>query len=287
MKFSLKIFKGSVLLGLALFSFIINTEVYSQTEIYFVHSNEVFKPIQASIFESKIGISSNVQQENLKLDIGASVDIAGVRAKNYTASLGAEFFTFSNLRKEDNFKFPVDAIDYYFGVSFNYKTELNPISIISSRLRIAHISSHFEDGHKYPVTDTIFTPVVYSREFIELAGIYDYKIRPNFVLRTLLGVNLLMHSIPDDFGKVSLQIGNELRYSFNDYFGVYLSNELRNASVKGNSVFNESFETGVNVGGFDNRGVNIFFSLYNGQDYKGQYYDKSLNIKSIGTHIIF
>lgn len=287
MKLSLKIFKGSVLLGLALFSFIINSNVYSQSEVYFVRTNEIFRPIQASVFESKIGISSNTNDDNLKLDIGASADIVGLKNKCYSASFGAEFFTFSNLRSEDNFKFPVDAIDYYFGVSFNFKKELNPISILSSRLRVAHISSHFEDGHKYPVTDTIFTPVVYSREFIELAGIYNYKIRPNFVLRTLLGVNLLMHSIPDDFGKVSLQIGNELRYSFNNYFGVYLSNELRSASVKGNSVFNESFETGINIGGFDNRGMNIFFSLYNGQDYKGQYYDKSLNIKSIGTHIIF
>ncbi len=286
MKFSLKIFKGLLLLGLALFLFC--TKAYSQeTEIYYVHSNEVFRPIQAAVFESKIGLSSNIQQENLKLDIGASVDIMGLKNKNYTASFGAEFFTFSNLRKEDNFKFPVDAIDYYFGISFNYKKDINPISSISSRLRIAHISSHFEDGHKFSRTDTIFTPVVYSREFIELAGIYDYKISPNFILRTMLGVNLLMHTIPYDFGKVSLQIGNELRYSFTKYFGVYLSNDLRNASVKGNSNFNESFETGINLGGFDNRGINIFYSIYNGQDYKGQYYDKVLNINSIGTHIIF
>lgn len=285
MKISYKIFKGLLLIGLALFSF--NAKVYSQSEIYFIQSSELFRPVQASVFESKIGLSTNINQENLKLDIGASVDLVGLKNKSYSVSMGAEFFTFSNLRKENDFKFPVDAIDYYFGVSFNYKKELNPISIISSRLRIAHISSHFEDGHKYPVTDTIFTPVVYSREFIELAGIYDYKIRPFFVLRTMLGVNFLMHSIPDDFGKVSLQIGNELRYSFNKNFGVYLSNELRSASVKGNSLFNESFEAGLNIGGFDNRGINIFYSLYNGQDYKGQYYDKSLNIKSIGTHIIF
>ena len=286
MKFSLKIFKGAVLSGLALFLF--TSAAYSQgAEIYYVHSNEVFRPIQASVFESKIGLSSNISQENLKLDIGASVDLMGIKSKNYTASFGAEFFTFSNLRKEANFKFPVDAIDYYFGVSFNYKKELNPVSTISSRLRIAHISSHFEDGHKFPRTDTIFTPVVYSREFIELAGLYDYKIRPAFVLRTLLGVNFLMHSIPDDFGKISVQIGNELRYSISNYFGLYLSNELRSAAVKGNSNFNESFETGINLGGFDNRGFNIFYSIYNGQDYKGQYYDKPLNIQSIGTHIIF
>ena len=284
MKISPKIFKGSVLLGLALFLF--HSNLYSQ-EVYFIHSNEIFRPVQASIFESKIGISANTNGENLKLDIGASVDIIGMKKKNYSASFGAEFFTFSNLRSEDNFKFPVDAIDYYFGVSFNYKKELNPISVVSTRLRIAHISSHFEDGHKYPRTDTIFTPIVYSREFIELAGIYDYKIRPNFVLRTLLGANFLVHSIPDNFGKVSIQIGNELRYSFNKYFGVYLSNELRSAAVKGSSIFNESFETGINIGGFDERGINIFFSIYNGQDYKGQYYDKPLNIQSIGIHIIF
>lgn len=284
MKIFLKIFKGLFLSGLTLFLF---SQKVSAQEVYFIHSSELYRPIQASIFESKIGVSSNINNENVKLDIGASVDLIGLKSKNYSASFGAEFFTFSNLRSEDNFKFPVDAIDYYFGLAFNYKKELNPISIISSRLRIAHISSHFEDGHKYSRTDTIFTPVVYSREFIELAGIYDYKIRPFFVLRTMLGANFLMHSIPDDFGKVSFMIGNELRYSINNYFGLYLSNELRSAAVKGNSNFNESFEAGINFGGFDNRGINIFYAVYNGQDYKGQYYDKSLNVKSIGMHVIF
>lgn len=284
MKIFLKIFKGLFLAGLTLFLFL---QKISAQEIYFIHSSELYKPIQASIFESKIGVSSNINNENVKLDIGASVDLIGLRTKNYSASFGAEFFTFSNLRSEDNFKFPVDAIDYYFGVAFNYKRELNPISVISSRLRIAHISSHFEDGHKYIRTDTIFTPVVYSREFIELAGMYDYKIRQCLTLRTMLGANFLMHSIPDDFGKVSFMIGNELRYSINNYFGLYLSNELRSAVVNGNSNFNESFEAGINFGGFANRGINIFYSVYNGQDYKGQYYDKSLNVKSIGMHVIF
>jgi len=277
--------KGLVLL--TLFLLLANTKLYSQSEIYFLSSDNLFQPFQASVFESKIGISSNTNDDNLKLDIGAAVDILGLRNKNFSASFGAEFFTFSNLRSEPNFKFPVDAIDYYFGVSFNYKKVLNPISTISTRFRIAHISSHFEDGHKYSRSDTIFTPVVYSREFIELSGIYDYKIRQFFTVRTLIGVNYLMHSIPDDFGMLSFQIGNELRYSFSNIFGVYLSNELRYANVKDNGIFNESLETGINLGGFDNRGINIFFSIYNGQDYKGQYYDKSLNIKSIGTHIIF
>ncbi len=36
-----------------------------------------------------------------------------------------DFFTFSNLRSEDNFKFPVDAIDYMFGVNFNLKKKLS------------------------------------------------------------------------------------------------------------------------------------------------------------------
>ncbi|MBX7045355.1 MAG: DUF1207 domain-containing protein [Ignavibacteria bacterium] len=284
MKSLFKIFTGAVLAGLALFLF--SAKTYSQ-QVYFVQSSELFKPLYASVFESKIGISSNIQQENLKLDIGASVDLIGLRGKDCSVSLGAEFFTFSNLRKESNFKFPVDAIDYYFGIAFNYKRKVNTSSLASARLRIAHISSHFEDGHKFERTDTIFPPVVYSREFIELAGIYDYKINKCLTLRSLLGANILLHSIPDDFGKVSIMIGNELRYSISNYFGLYLSNELRSASVKGNSNFNESFESGINIGGFDSRGVNLFFSLYNGQDYKGQYYDKPFNVRSLGMRVLF
>ena len=278
--------KGLVLLSLFLFASHACAQEVAK-EFYIFRSQELFRPLQASVFEAKVGISSNTNDDNLKLDIGTAIDIIGYRNPDFYSSFSAEFFTFSNLRSEPNFKFPVDAIDYYFGVGFNYKKVLNPISTISSRLRIAHISSHLQDGHKYELTDTIFTPIVYSREFIELAGIFDYNIRPFFTVRTLLGVNYLMHSIPDDFGKLSFQIGNELRYSFSKFFGVYLSNELRYVKLKDNAIFNESFETGINFGGFDNNGINIFFSVYNGQDYKGQYYDKSLNIKSIGTHIIF
>ena len=49
------------------------------------------------------------------------------------------------LEKEDNFRFPVDAVDYMFGLNFWFKTAVHGYSF--KRIRLSHISAHFVDGH--------------------------------------------------------------------------------------------------------------------------------------------
>jgi hypothetical protein len=256
-----------------------------KSKIQFLPSEELFRPIRASIFESRIGVSKNLNDKYLKLDIGYSPDIVSLKTKRNTYSAGVEFFTFSNLRSEDNFKFPVDAIDYYFGLKFSYLRPLKKNMSLSGRLRIAHISSHFEDGHKYERTDTIFTPIVYSREFLDLSGILDTRINKRISLRNQFSINLLFHSIPDDFAKVYFQYGFEVNLKITRILSVYFSNELRYVEIKNNWNLNINIETGIKIGKLNSRGVNIFFNYYDGQDYKGQYYDKYLNIKSLGFSI--
>lgn len=256
-----------------------------KSRIQFLPSQELFRPIRASIFESRIGVAKNLNDDYLKLDIGYSPDIVSLENKRSTYSAGVEFFTFSNLRSEDNFKFPVDAIDYYFGLKFSYLRQIKKNMNLSGRLRIAHISSHFEDGHEYPRTDTIFTPVVYSREFIDLSAMLDTRINKRFAIRNQLSINLLFHSIPDEFAKVYFQHGFEANFRITRILSAYFSNELRLVQVKDKWNLNSNVETGIKIGKLNSRGVNIFFSYYDGQDYKGQYYDKHLNTKALGFSI--
>ncbi|MDQ3194207.1 MAG: DUF1207 domain-containing protein [Bacteroidota bacterium] len=263
-----------------------NGAVVNKDSLFFFNSNLVFVPTESSIFESRIGMTKFTDKKLLELDIGASLDLIGYKAGQNTFSFGVDFFTFSSLRSEANFKFPVDAIDYLFGVNFNYKNNSprkNPATFIHSlRLRIAHISSHFEDGHIYERTDTIFTPVVYSKEFINLAAVKEIALHNKVNLKGLIALDYIFHSIPKSISKLSGQLGMETRYFISDFVSVYLSNDLTLANVNSITNLNENFEGGVSFGGIKKRSINVYFTYYDGQDYRGQYYGKYLNFKGLG-----
>ena len=262
--------------------FLFTSVAFPQSEFYFFPSEKTFTPIRASIFEAKIGAIKNISDDNLRLDIGASAEIIGNNFDCYSISAGVDFFTFSNLRVETNFKFPVDAIDYLFGVNFNYK---NSSGDLTSRLRISHISSHLQDGHIYARTDTIFTPFVYSREFADIEIIFRKYITNKFTLRAMGRLEYLFSIIPKDFGKVAPALGFEVTYLLNNYLSFYISDEAVYRSVLGNSNLNNNLELGLKIGNYDSRGLILYFNMYDGQDYKGQYYNRMISYKSLGFKI--
>lgn len=249
---------------------------------YFFSSNLLFVPPKAAIFEAKTGVTKFIDDKNLKLDIGATFDIAGMRMGKNNFSFGVDFITFSSLRSESNFKFPVDAIDYMFGVNFNYKRDLDSKNIFSARLRISHISSHLEDGHIYEDSDTIFTPFVFSKEFIDVAAMDEYSLSKDLSVKSMIALNFVFHAIPKGISTFSGQLGIELRYYLYKSLSLYLSNDNTFATVNGTSNLNESFESGVSIGEKGSRSISVYFDYYDGQDYRGQYYGGYLNYKGIG-----
>lgn len=253
--------------------------------LYFFNSNLLFRPTETSILEAKNGVTKFTDKKNLKLDIGATIDLIGLKQKKNSYSFGVDFFTFSNLRSEANFKFPVDAIDYMFGINFNMKQIITDKLNLSYRMRISHISSHFEDGHKYENTDTIFTPVVFSKEFIDLAAVSEYELMKKFYLKNLLAVNFIFHSIPDNLSQLSGQFGIETDYYFCKIFGAYMSADLTLAGVNSDDNLNINAESGIILGSRNSRSLIIYFSYYDGQDYRGQYYGKYLNNNGLGLRI--
>ncbi|MEP7145915.1 MAG: DUF1207 domain-containing protein [bacterium] len=253
----------------------------NKDSLFFFSSNLLFVPTESSIFESRIGVTKFTDKKYLKLDIGATIDLIGYKEVQNTFSLGVDFFTFSNLRSEANFKFPVDAIDYFFGVNLNFKKYLSGKDF-SSRLRISHISSHFEDGHIYEIADTVHSAAVYSKEFINLAAVKEFTLHNKINIKTLIALDYIFHSVPKDLSKLSGQLGLETRYFFSDILAVYLSNDLTLASVNSKTNLNENFEGGISFGGFHKRTIKFYFTFYDGQDYRGQYYGKYLKYKGLG-----
>lgn len=255
--------------------------------LFFFNTNQVFNPTESSISEAKTGITKYTDKKNLRLDIGVSMDIIGLKNKNTIYSMGADFFTFSNLRSESNFKFPVDAIDYMFGLNFNFRKTISSEAGISGRLRISHISSHFEDGHIYERSDTIFTPVVFSKEYIDLASALDLKLKKNLILKIMPAVNIIFHSIPENISVLSGQLGLQIRYYPFKKLSVYLSNDIYLSKVNSDTKLSENFEAGISIGEINSRTINLFYTYYDGHDYRGQYYGKYLNNNGIGARIKF
>jgi hypothetical protein len=251
---------------------------------YFFSTDKVFVPTRSSVFEPRVGFVKNINNKYLRLDIGAGIDLIGMYDEYARYSFGIDAFTFSNLRSESNFKFPVDAIDYFFGVNINSKRILSDYIHLSSRLRISHISSHLEDGHLYERSDTVFTPFTYSREFINLAVIIDHFLKKANI-RNLFGIDYLFSTIPADFGTFTLQYGFEFQYYIHGLISLYFSNDLKLATVNNKTKLNENLEAGIRIGEYGSRGLNLFFTYYDGQDYKGQYYDRYLNYKAFGFSV--
>jgi hypothetical protein len=268
----------------SIFSFAQDYSSDPKNNFEFLPSSNLYEPVKANIIEARNGVLKAISINTLQLNIGTSSDIARWNSGNRSFALGADFFTYSNLRAESNFKFPVDAIDYFFGINTSYRN-INKLGVFTSRFRISHISAHFEDGHKYNRSDTIFSPVIYSREFIDLSSGYDYWLGINLKMKNQLGINILFHSIPDNFGILSFQYGLEFRYFLNSIMSIYISNCLNFQRIKKSNTLNENFETGFRFGKLNSKGFSISFNYYDGKDYKGQYYDNFLNYKSIGFNV--
>ncbi len=141
-------------------------------------THPLFVPLVANPLEARIGTQVEIPRRKLRLDIGHSFDLMQIdSAEKFRWMAGGDFMTYTRLRSEGRLKFPVETVDYYFG--------LNTSAIWheadhdwSARLRLAHISAHLADG----LADTSGLlhphPFVYSREFVDIIGAYsvqDYR----------------------------------------------------------------------------------------------------------------
>ena len=134
----------------------------------------LFAPLVANPFEARIGTMYQVGDNKLRLDIGHSFDLISLDSSvDQRWNLGGDFFTYTRLRSEGRLKFPVETVDYFFGINTS-RSWNRPSGDYSLRVRVSHISAHLADG----LADSSGTlhprPYVYSREFCEAIGAYSH-----------------------------------------------------------------------------------------------------------------
>lgn len=268
---------------LLLFLIIFMTKSFTQTSLEIFPDNLTIQPFTANILEPKLGFLIQPSANELRLDIGNSVDfLRWQKDENNTFSFGADLFTYTLLRSEDNFHFPVDAVDYLFGFNVGYKYKDN-CKEYGVRFRLSHISAHMVDGHWDTAIDgwrNGIEPIVYSREFIEFFPYYKIN-----NLRLYAGFTYIFHVDPSNIKKDNYQIGF-------DYFYDDIANNIYpfvgyDLKVIHNDKYttNHSVNAGIKFGKKEGKGISVYYHYYSGKSIHGEYYNFDKNYSGFGINI--
>lgn len=261
-----------------------STVVFSQDFSMFPTGMNI-QPFSANILEPRVGFMFKSSGNELRLDIGNSIDLAKYQVEAQSFSLGADFFTWTLLRQESNFHFPVDAVDYLFGINLGYKNTIDNKSF-GARFRLSHISAHLVDGH-YDKKNLKWInnqlPRVYSREFIELIPFYEFQF-----LRLYAGLTYLFHTDPIVNNKLIYQLGFDY---YQNHFMIEEISPFVAADFKfdnnGFVVTNQSYYLGIKFGKPKGKGIRLYFTHYDGMNIHGEYYDFKEKYSGFGMNIDF
>lgn len=241
------------------------------------------QPFTANFLEAKAGALIALDENKIRLDVGVSKDLVLFKNPDHTFSIGTDLFTYTRLRSAENFKFPVETIDYLFGINMGFKRNIceNEIGL---RFRFSHISAHLVDG-QYDEQNIEWrngrNPFVFSKEFVELFPYYSLN-----TLRFYAGFTYILHIIPTGIKKGIYQVGF-------DYYALPLSTELFTPFVaydfKLNGmdtyVGNNTITAGLKFGKWNKKGFSIHFTYIGGKSVHGEYYDLTENYANIGFNL--
>jgi hypothetical protein len=233
-----------------------------------------FTPLYANPFEPRIGTMYQASDNRLRLDIGASVDLMDVYTSDNTViTNGSDFFTLTRLRSEGKLKFPVENVDYWFGINFCGVTTHSGFTD-SWRVRIAHISAHLADGLAINDSAQLHPkPFVYSREFVD--AVYS---REWTALRLYAGCNFIFSNkkLAKDVSLLIPTVGAEYTYQLcPDGTGASITAgyDLKLQSVGGTFVFAHALQGGLNFPMKGKHELIVYTNYYNGYSIHGLFYD--------------
>lgn len=219
-------------------------------------------------------------ERKLRLDIGVPVTLGEPVHSDSDGWLryGAELMTWTRLRSEGNFKFPVETIDYWFGLYASFK--LMPIGI-ESRLRVAHISSHLVDG----LADTGGTlsrkPFVYSREFAEL--LFGYTAG---WFRPYAGATAIWATQPDNPNPFVPQVGLDIQIPLSARWAFRGGYDVKLIGIDGTYAASNAAQAGVFYAMMDGRGILINLYGYSGRSMHGMFYTSGDQYLAAGFQLI-
>lgn len=238
----------------------------------------LFKPLTGHVFEPRIGSYYQFDDEKLRLDIGASFDLTDFKIGNESVlRIGTDWFTYTRIRSEGKFKFPVETSDYFFGVNSSLKTKVGEKDLYA-RLRLAHISSHLVDGTPNYNKDAR----VYSREFLDLTMAY-----PIDFARLYFGLTYIFSTIPDNVNKLVPQIGFDMQIELNKYFDFVAGLDAKLTGSDNKTSVATSGQAGILWKTSKRMGVSLNLYHYNGNSMHGMYFQEDDEYLGLGFQVVY
>ena len=267
--------------NILLFFIVFTTVSFSQWQHELFASDLNIQPFTANFLEPKAGFLITTNENWLRLDISTSRDIINWHNDVETISIGADVFTFTRLRSTDNFKFPVETIDYLFGFNGGYKKKICNDNEYGIRFRLSHISAHLVDG-QYDAQSQKWRdgrdPFVFSKEIIELFPYFRID-----TFRGYIGLTYIFHVIPDKIKKGNFQIGFDyfVTQFGNDFLTPFIAYDFK---LAGNEEYigNNIVSAGIKFGKWNQKGLSLYYTYISGKSIHGEYFDLNENYSSIG-----
>jgi|GEM_PF-309778 len=261
-------------------SIVLSTFAQSQSKLDWFPSGLNIMPFTANILEARDGVSYLTGADKLRLDIGTSTDIYRLSKDNSVLTFGADLFTYTRLRSENNFRFPVETIDYFFGLNSGYKI-IDGDHQYGFRFRFSHISAHLVDGRFDKSSggwQYNYQPFVYSREFFELLPFYQFD-----TFRIYGGMTYLIHVIPDGIGKEIYQAGFDYYFTFFPLKSIvpFAADDFKLSQI-GKYSGDNIIMAGIKLGKYNGKGFKIFYSYTSGKSIHGEFYNLFESYSSIG-----
>ena len=242
------------------------------------------QPFTSNLLEPRNGFMFALGEDWLRLDIGTSRDILQLKSGKETISLGADLFTFTRLRSNNNFKFPVETIDFFFGINAGFNKH-DGVKEYGLRIRFSHLSAHLVDG-RYDVHSSKWVngrePFTYSKEFIEFFPYYRIS-----GFRVYLGFTYIFHIIPEIINKGVYQIGFDyyiLQFS-NGSITPFVAYDFKLNGINDTYFGNNIAKLGMKFGSPLSRGFSILISYISGKSIHGELFDLTENYLNIGFNL--
>jgi hypothetical protein len=258
--------------------------IHSQWKHELLPSELNIQPFTANFLEPKAGFLIALNENHLRLDISTSRDIIQWSKDYEMISVGADLFTFTRLRSTNDFKFPVETIDYLFGFNAGYKNQLCNKNEFGFRFRLSHISAHLVDGQYVAQTNQWRDgrqPFVFSKEFVEIIPYFRIT-----SFRAYLGLTYIFHIIPSEIKKENIQFGFD--YYATEFgcesFTPFIAYDFKLNGIN-KYVGNNIFSAGIKFGKWNSRGLSLNYTYISGKSVHGEYFDVNENYSSIGFNL--
>ena len=263
---------------------VFSVNLYSQQTKEWFPEDLNIQPFTSNLLEPRNGFMIALGEDWLRLDIGTSRDILQLKSDKETISFGVDLFTFTRLRSDDNFKFPVETIDYFFGINAGFNKH-DGDKEYGLRIRFSHLSAHLVDG-RYDVHSGKWVsgrgPFTFSKEFIEFFPYYRIA-----GFRVYLGLTYIFSIIPEVINKGIYQVGFDyyiLLFSSGS-ITPFVAYDFKLNGINDTYFGNNIAKLGVKFGSPLSRGLSILISYISGKSIHGELFDLTENYLNIGFNL--